>query len=258
MKNKKYFAILPLLLSMSLFLFGCGDSIKETITEKTIEKITDGEVDIDTKDGKVSFGNEDGSVTAGENLEWPKESMGSLPEPDGGSDYMEELLDNGYVQSSFTKMDTMYMYMFAKEDNTSVMLNFDSIEGGGSITFVRNDESSQQFFEDQKNDSSDEEVVEVNMDESMDWPKDAMDNIPEIKAQITSVTQDANQVTAGFKGLSESDMVAYIEEIKSLGFDVSVTEMVMNDLLAYTATNKNEQMISINWSANEGSITYTK
>lgn len=281
MKKNKLFTLFPLLLSVSLFLVGCGDKIEETLTEKVIEQGTDGEIDIDSKDGEVSFGTEDGSLTTGENLEWPKESMGSLPEPDatflsitdlkeedatsviltfdkndGGSDYMEELIDLGYVQRSFTKTETNIMYMAVKEDNTSIILNYDTVEGNGSITLSRNNDSAKEFFENEM--TEDEQPVEINMDESMDWPKDSMDNIPPINALITSVSQDSNRVSIGFKGIAEQDMISYIDEIQSLGFDAKVTEMVMDDLLTYTASNQKEDMISVNWSSNEGSITYTK
>lgn len=176
---------------------------------------------------------------------------------DGGSDYMKKLSDIGYVQRSITKSEGSVMYMEAKDDNTSVMLSYEPTEGNGSITLSRNDESTKEFFE-SKMDDVDEEPIEINMEESMDWPKDAMDNIPVIKAQITSVAQDNERVSIGFKGINEKDMTSYIDEIKSLGFDLKVTEMVMDDFLAYTASNYKEDLISINWTSNEGTITYTK
>lgn len=234
------------------------------------------------KDGEASFETEGGSLKTGENFDWPKDSMASLPKPDaqivsiaemqeedataiilifndkdGGSDYMKKLSDIGYVQRSITKSEGSVMYMEAKDDNTSVMLSYEPTEGNGSITLSRNDESTKEFFE-SKMDNVDEEPIEINMEESMDWPKDAMDNIPVIKAQITSVAQDNERVSIGFKGINEKDMTSYIDEIKSLGYDLKVTEMVMDDFLAYTASNYKEDLISINWTSNEGTITYTK
>lgn len=283
MKNRKHLILIPLLLVSTLFLPACGSAIKESLTEKAIEQLTDGEVDIDTKDGEVSFGTEDSSLKAGEDLDWPAESMASLPEPeasimsitdlkeensttvvllfdkeDGGLDYMQELEDLGYVQRSYTKMEMGIMYLAAKDDNTLVALTYDTVEGSGSITLTKNDDSVREFFENRMNQESAEEPVEINMDESMDWPEDRMEKIPPIEAQITSVTQDSDRVSIGFKGVSEEDMIAYIEEIKDLGFDTKVTEMIMDDFLSYTATNETDQIISINWSSNEGSITYTK
>lgn len=283
MKIKKYLVLFPLLLTVLLFSLGCGDTIKENITEKAIEKITDGQVDIDTKDGEVSVGTDDGGLKVGEDLEWPKESMGSLPEPDasimsiadlqeddsttvilefnekdGGDDYMQKLQDQGYIQQSFTKSEMGTMYMAAKDDNTLVALSYDGVENTGSIMFNRDDDSAKDFFENKMNEEADEEPIEINMAESMDWPKDAMDNIPPIKAQITSVSQDSNRVSIGFKGLAEKDMASYIDEIKSLGFDLKVTEMIMDDFFNYSASNKDDHLIAIGWGSNEGTITYTK
>lgn len=285
MKSKTYLTILPVLVFISLFAVGCGNKIEETLTEKVIERVTDGEVDVDvdSKDGKVSIGTDDGSLTTGENLDWPEDNMASLPKPDatiysisdiqegnatsiiltfnkkdGGFDYMQQLLDLGYVQRSYTKSADSLMYMAVKDGNTSVMLSYETEEGNGSITLSRDDDSAKEFFENKMNEEENEGPIEINMAESMDWPKDSMDNIPPIKAQITSVSQDSNRVSIGFKGISEEDMTSYINEIKSLGFEAQVTEMIMDDFLNYTASDNKDNMISITWTSNEGTITYTK
>lgn len=70
-------------------------------------------------------------------------------------------------------------------------------------------------------DDVDEEPIEINMEESMDWPKDAMDNIPVIKAQITSVAQDNERVSIGFKGINEKDMTSYTSVALKLYYSIA-------------------------------------
>jgi hypothetical protein len=81
MKIKKNISIL-LIVVMVLSFSACG-KITEKIAEKGIEKLiedkTGAEVDIN-KDG-ASISVDGGSMQTGEDLDWPKEAMGELPEP---------------------------------------------------------------------------------------------------------------------------------------------------------------------------------
>lgn len=283
MKLKKRLILLPIFLSFLLFSLGCGNTIKESITEKVIEKVTDGQVDVNTKEGEVSFGADEGSLKVGENLEWPKNKFDSLPEPDanimsiteleegestsvilqfnkedGAPDYIERLEALGYIQQALTKTGTTTIYSAANKDNSLVIFSHDTEENSGSITYSRDNDTAKDFFENKMNKEDEAEEIEINMDESMDWPKGSMDNIPPIKAQITSVSEDSNSVSVGFKGISQDDMADYIDEIKTLGFDLEVMEMIMVDFLNYSASNEKEQTITVNWTSNEGNINYNR
>lgn len=285
MKSKKSIIIITMLISISLFSVGCADKIEEKIGnkigEKIVEKATDGEVDVDTKDG-VSIETEDGSMKTGENLEWPKESMGSLPKPkatiinitdlkeedstsvilnfdkkNGGPNYMEKLIDMGYIQRTLNKSNDSVMYMGVKDDNTAVIFSYQPEEEYGSITLSRNNDAAKEYFE-SKDDEKDEEPIELDMSESMNWPEDSMDDIPPIKAQISSVSLNNNNVSIGFKNIGREDIASYIEEIKSLGYDIDPMETIMDNVLSYTASNDKDRSISIRWTDNEGNINYNK
>lgn len=285
MKKRKVLILIAMLLSILIFTTGCMKKVEEKIGqkigEKIVEKATDGQVKLDTKDG-FSIEMEGGSMKTGENLEWPKESMGSLPKPkativsitelkedestsvilnfdkkNGGSDYMEKLIDLGYVQRSLNKSDEHIMFMGAKDDDTAVIFNFQPNEEYGSITIMRNNESAKEFFESEDKDVE-EEPLEIDYAESMDWPSDSMDNIPPIKAQIQNVSLNKDHVSIGFKNIGRKDIVSYIEEIKALGFDESSSETTSDNFISYTASNNKGHIISVSWVDNEGFINYTK
>lgn len=168
MKSKKSIVLIVMLLIVSLFSMGCVKKAQEKIGtkigEKVIEKATGGEVNIDTEDG-MSIEMEDGAVKTGENLEWPQERMGSLPKPDatiksitqiedsstsvilsfdkknGGSDYMQKLIDLGYEQTSLSESEDHLMYMGTKdEDDTAIIFNYQPSEEYGSITLIQDNE----------------------------------------------------------------------------------------------------------------------
>ena len=287
MKTKKSIILIALLLSISLFTTACSNKIEEKIggkiAEKAIEKATDGEVDVnvDSKDG-VSIEMGEGSMEMGENLDWPKDSMGSLPEPkativsitelkeenstslilsfnkkDGGADYMDKLIDLGYIQTSIVKSEMGNIYTGVKDDNSVVMLSYQTDEEQGSLMYMRDNDIAKEHFA-REDEEEDEELYKIDPETSMDWPEDSMDDIPELKAQITSVSRDQNRVSIGYESVREEDISEYVEKIKKLGFVLHSNEIIMNKVLSYSATNDEEYMINISWSKGEGSITYTK
>ena len=81
MKIRKLISVL-LMVVILFSLSACG-KITEKIAEKGIEKLvedkTGAEVDI-TKDG-ATINVDGGSIQSGEDLDWPKDAMGELPEP---------------------------------------------------------------------------------------------------------------------------------------------------------------------------------
>ena len=74
--------ILVLLATTLVFMTGCGkiqDKVSEKVSEGIVEKAVGGNVDI-TKDG-ISVQKDGASFQSGDDLKWPKSSMGDLPEP---------------------------------------------------------------------------------------------------------------------------------------------------------------------------------
>lgn len=87
MKIKKNLLILGMVLTL-VFLTACGavknkiaDKVTEKAVEKAIEKSTGGKVDINKDGGKITT--DKGTYEAGDDLKWPADKMGDLPEPKG-------------------------------------------------------------------------------------------------------------------------------------------------------------------------------
>ena len=76
--KRKLLMIFILLIAVSTLMTGCKKKLEEKIAEKIIEDATGGNVDI-SKD-TTTIKTEQGETKVGENLKWPKDIMGNLPE----------------------------------------------------------------------------------------------------------------------------------------------------------------------------------
>lgn len=147
MKIKKIISILVIV--VMVFSFSACSKITEKIAEKGIEKLveskTGADVDI-TKDG-ATINVDGGSMQSGEDLDWPKDAMGELPEPKakvtfimvnekdkGGSvtfsdfdedkakQYIESLKDMGFEE--VMKMEDTESILFVGTSDKGEQINF--------------------------------------------------------------------------------------------------------------------------------------
>ena len=152
-----------LIAAMIVSLCGCGavqDKVTEKIGEGIAEKAIGGNVDI-TKDG-VKVEKDGVSYETGNDLKWPKDAMGDLPEPKakisavlnadaekGGSlayeemsledakVYVEELKALGYKDGLNMSDEDLITYSGKNSDGYSVMFTYTLSTKGGSIMYTR-------------------------------------------------------------------------------------------------------------------------
>ncbi len=140
------------------FLSGCaGNSTDEAVanelSEKIVEDATGGKVDVSNNGNNVTITSEDGQAQAGENLSWPTDKVGDLPEltgnivyvgtgDDGGTAisienvkkadaeaYLQEILGLGYTGTNMTD-DSEIFFMGQKDgkDQATFQYTFESSE----------------------------------------------------------------------------------------------------------------------------------
>ncbi|PKM94479.1 MAG: hypothetical protein CVU84_10455 [Firmicutes bacterium HGW-Firmicutes-1] len=131
--------VVVLIISMLLMATSCGkikDKIGEKFTEKVTEKVLGEDVEINGDGFKVN--GEDGSFETGEDLDWPEDVMGDLPEFKGNittlwkdekscsivfadgdeddvKDYAEELEDIDFEDGIETDQDDIFMFSGTRE-----------------------------------------------------------------------------------------------------------------------------------------------
>lgn len=286
MKNRKGILLVAIILVFSIVTTGCmkavSNKIGTKIGEKVLEKALGEDVKIDTKDG-ISINTGSGSMQAGEDLKWPSDSMKSLPKPSGkvvsifestdddtttvmfetkeneGKTYYQKLKDMGYIETMQSKAEDMSMYTLVKDDNTHVMFYDYTSSDSAMIIFGRDSNMAREYFEElQESNSASEEPLEVDMSDSMEWPKDSMKNVPELKGKLRGVATSNEYVFVEFEAVSKEDIFLYIEELKSIGYTESMSEYTTKDNVNFSATNSDKSMISLNWERNNGYINYMK
>lgn len=160
MKMKKVLIVL-IVIVMVLSLCSCSkitEKIAEKGMEKLVESATGAEVDI-TKDG-AEIKVEGGSIQSGDDLKWPKDAMGDLPEPkakvtfimaaDGGkggsvniSDfdeddakkYIEKLKEMGFKEVLNLHDSESIVFGGTKEDGAQVNFGYSPDSKEGTITY---------------------------------------------------------------------------------------------------------------------------
>ena len=287
MKNRKAIFLVLIVLAISVFATGCMDKVNEKIGtkigEKVLEKALGEDVKIDTKGNTMSIGTKDGGFQVGEDLDWPADKMSPLPKPkgnvvsiteiaenkttsviisfkdkDGPRDYLKKIKDLGYVESSVTESEGYFLYTGFKDDNTQVMFQAEHSEQNGILTLTKDSENAKAFFEKENEPDVELDLTGVDMTDEVPWPKDQMDKIPELEGKITNVTTSKEYVYVEFDYVKKDDMLAYIKDIKSMGFDKDSIEMSQKDSIFYAATNGKDYGISINWQGKVASVNYTK
>ncbi len=141
-------------------LLGCGsieDKIAEKATEKIVESATGAQVDIDK--GSVKVEGEGGSFEAGENMAWPQDAMGDLPEPkatvtgvirageesctvtftemasDDAREYVAVLTEMGYKNGMNIADQESLMLAGTKDDGSSLSFIYNITAKEGTVTY---------------------------------------------------------------------------------------------------------------------------
>lgn len=78
MKRKLTLIFILILVILAATTVGCKKKIEDKISEKFVEQMTGANVDINKDTTTIST--EQGETKVGENLEWPEDKMGSIPE----------------------------------------------------------------------------------------------------------------------------------------------------------------------------------
>lgn len=142
-----------------VFMTGCG-KIQEKVSEGVVEKTVGGKVDI-TNDG-IKVQKDGASFQSGNDLKWPKSSMGDLPEPkakinglvdannkegctvvfsemslDDAKAYVEKLKDLGYKDDGLSISDTDNLsYAGQNSGGASAIINYKVSSKEGMIGYT--------------------------------------------------------------------------------------------------------------------------
>lgn len=272
--------ILTVLIILTQFT-GCRKKVEEKIAEKFVENVVGGQVDID-KD-TTTIKSEYGETIVGENLKWPKEGMGNLPElkanitminedkdktfgmvyfddikKDYAEKYLKSIIDLNYKSEMESTSEEGFLFIGSNDDGSQVSFTY-SNNGSGSISYTQNSTINDLSS---SGDSTQNpiELEEIDMTDDVQWPKDFFNDIPELEGKITEVSSNGNEDKFVYiEYVTKEDAIDYVEKLKQSGFELSPYESITGDYINYDASSENEDFISFNWSiGGYVTINYTK
>lgn len=273
MKRKIFILFILLTIIISSLTTGCKKKIEEKIAEKIIEGTTGAKVDIN-KD-TTTIKTEQGETKIGENLKWPKDKMGNLPEVKANinmvmedkeatlgmiyfSDmkkgdaekYIEAIKELKYESVFETSSDDGFMYSGKDEDGSEVVFSY-SNDGAGSLSYT---DKQFMFIEnpyDGEFTGDAPSAGDIDMTDDVPWPKDFFNDIPELEGKITEVSSGSPQDKFVFvEYVTKEDALDYMEKLKDLGFVKAPSESVSGSSLNYEAGNEKGGYIVFSWSDN--------
>lgn len=289
MKNKKILTLFIMILAVLIFSAGCMKKVNEKIGtkigEKILEKALGDDVKIDSKDKKLSISTKDGDLQMGESLDWPNDKMKPLPKPkakvvsvgEQSSDqsitvmvhfpnhtepmnYLEEVKSLGFMQESMSESEGFYSFMGYGKDNIQLSITTMGLDelAMGIITLTRDSDYAEEFFRKEEEGTTELDLTGVDMTDDVPWPKDKMDDIPELPGKIVAVTTMEDAVYIELEYVKKEDVITYIETVRKLGFSISSSETVSSDYILYMSLNEKDYNLTINWYGNGANISYSK
>lgn len=251
MKKIRILLASTMVVALILALTACGGSKKIKLGNGTTGEVKpNGNVSVTGKNGE--------SINVGENLKWPKEHMGSLPEIKGkitgvlrdektqncsivfsemtledAKEYIENMKKLGYSNGmTFSDSETLMISGTAK-DNSEASFTYNSSTKEGTVSYrVKGENSNNQTN------------TNIDMSGNAKWPEGVIKGVPELKGKITSVINDgSNTVTVSLENVNKSDFEAYIEQLKKNGFTDEINEAKSESYIEFNAYNSDRELV---------------
>jgi len=287
MKIKKSLLVFALILAI-VMLNACGsakDKVIEKAAEKAVEKASGSKIDV-KKDG-VKVSNESGTYESGNNLKWPADKMGDLPQPKGkitavlsddkskgctvgysgcelkdAQDYVNALKKLGYGNGTeLTDKDGM-MFGGQKSDGSTVNFTYNAGPKEGAISYVK--ESTQGSGQtgaqtaapgttpgssaSSTDNKQPAQGSQVDMTDVAPWPKDFIKGVPELKGKIVNV-ETSNDIKKNIylEYVEKADVEKYIETLKNNGYTVDKDESSSIDNIYFAGYNEKGDWVEVSW-----------
>ncbi|MDR7869320.1 MAG: hypothetical protein RIN55_00575 [Tissierellaceae bacterium] len=274
MKRKLFVLVVFLVVIISLFMTGCKKKIEEKITEKIIEDVS-------------TIKTDRGETKMGEDLKWPGDKMGDLPElkaninmviedkdkekdinlsmvyfdnmkESDAQKYVELIKDLNYESVFETSSDDGFMFSGNNDDGAEVIFSY-SNDGTGSLSYT----DKQFMFVDNPYDgefTGDPSTSEdIDMTDDVSWPVDFFKDIPELEGKITQITSSSpSDKYVYIQYVIKEIAIDYIEKLKEVGFVDTPYESISGDYINYEAGNEKGDYIVFSWSNDDATINLMK
>ncbi len=262
MRKIKYLIAAACIVCLTLTLAACGGGKTEDSG-----KTEDGGKAAQENAGNVSTGAE---LDFGQNLKWPADSMGKLPEitgkitgvlKDDGSGqctvaFSEMTKEN--AQAYIAEMKKMgYTGELSMADEESLVHSGKAADGSTAF-FTYNVTAKEGTISYGSGKTSGQSAAEIDRNDAAPWPKNFMESVPELAGRITDVVNDNNKkVTVSLEYVDKAIFEDYIKLLKLNGFTQDADENTSVSAIDFRAYNAQGEWVNAYLRIEEGNNTAT-
>lgn len=260
-KKFKTVGLVATLLCLILMLTACG-------ADKTNQ----------SNDGTQSTENsqKEPSIDLGEDLKWPKDFMGNIPEPIGKI--------TAVISDEATKQCTVTFAEMSKEDAAAYAKRIEelgyvgglkvsdadliSINGedttGARVDFLYNVSPKEGVISFRSKDAAQDgnpgisgtsSTLSVDMTDLASWPSEYIAGIPELHGKIVDVLESDGSVSVDLEYVEKSDFENYVKQLKENGYTKDIDETSGLSTIDFRAYNENGDWVHAYWNAGEDKNT---
>lgn len=216
------------------------------------------------------------SIDLGEDLKWPKDVMGNLPEPIGkitavisdeatkqcivtfaemskeeAAAYAKKIEELGYVGG--LKVSDVDLISINGEDTTGAKVDFlyNVSTKEGTVSFRPKDVAQN------SNPSADEtsSAASVDMTDLAAWPSGYIAGIPELQGRIVNVLKNDDSVSVDLEYVEKTDFENCVKQLKENGYTKDIDETGELSSIDFRAYNENGDWVHAYWTAGEDKNT---
>lgn len=216
------------------------------------------------------------SIDLGEDLKWPKDFMGNLPEPRGkitavisdettkqcivtfaemskedAAAYAKKIEELGYVGG--LKVSDVDLISINGEDATGAKVDFlyNVSPKEGTVSFHSKDAAQNSNLDDGGTSSA----APVDMTDLAAWPSGYIDGIPELQGKIVNVLKNDDSVSVDLEYVEKADFENYVKQLREKGYTRDIDETSELSAIDFRAYNEDGDWVHAYWTAEEDKNT---
>jgi len=212
------------------------------------------------------------SINLGEDLKWPKDLMGNLPEPKGKI--------TAVIRDEATKQCTVTFVEMSKEEAGAYAKKIEELGYAGGLKVAADDlisangeDTTGARVDFLYNVSPKEGVISfrhkdtakdsnpgaggtssarpVDMTDLAAWPSEYMIGIPELEGKIIDVQKNGESVSVDLEYVEKADFENYVKQLKENGYTQDIDETGSLSAIDFRAYNESGDWVHAYWTSGE-------
>jgi len=259
MKTIRCFVTVVIIVCMAFMITACGSGSK-----------TDENNGGQTQGNAGQSGSTNGDLDVGQNLKWPADNMGNLPELKGKITAVLKDDSTGQctvafsemakedAQAYITEMKKMgYTGEMSMADEESLIHSGKAADGSTAV-FTYNITAKEGAISYGSGNASGQSATAADMNDAASWPEDFMESVPELAGENNDGVHDNNKsITVHLEYVDQAIFEGYIKFLKQNGFTTDVDESTSVSAIDFRAYNAKGEWVNAYMNIEKGNNTAT-